>query len=889
MVYGHQMSGNSFTKAKFWKCALQVNPFDYINYRGATPQETETQYNKELLAVCLEENIKVIGLANHGNVDCVKNIRDTFSQHGIVVFPGFEIASSEKIHLVCLFSEFETVENLKHYLYDLDIDKIDGTKPSPHSADYILKKVHEKGGFVYAAHCTDDSGVLKKKQNNIWKNPLLQAAQIPTTILAHKIPEQQANYQILQNKNPDYVRATPMVIINAKDVEKPETLKKSNASCLIKMTEPSFEAFKQAFNDPESRVRLNSDINKQYYSKLESASFIGGYLDGIEIEFSEHLNSIIGGRGTGKSTLIECIRYAIDATPIGKQAEDQHKKIVKSNLGVGQVKLVVKSAAKHGMTYKIARRFGHDPVVTDMNDEASVFTPKDLWPEVEVFGQNEIHEIAKCPIEQLKVVNRFLDREKIDQDSGIESIKNDLADSRQEIIILEEGVSDHETNVKMLETLEEDAKRFKDLGIDEQLKILPILAEEKTLFTSVKDELDVFLESLKSLIEKLPLAEGITEELIKKYPDQQIFIDSKLLMAELSNSTVKQLNQVQKEYLAGQATLKSLESSLDSSLQDQDDAITKEFKKINPVEGKAGSQIGQEYAQLVKDIDRLKPSKIKLDQTKHLLTEVKAKRKKLLSLLSERMAFRGSELEGGVKRLNRKLKGSMRVKYTPEGNRLPLVSKIVSFQIPGVAHAKLAWINTALHISPALLATKIAEGKEAVLSQHWGCTDSTAEKLVKITNSQVLEIEEFIVDDLVSIELNVSSDETPVYRSLDSLSTGQQCTALLSLLLLDNQDPLFLDQPEDNLDNAFIADRIVTQIRTAKLTRQFIFATHNANIPVFGDAEWIGVLEANADKAFLPHSNQGSIDQKIIQTLASKILEGGEDAFNRRKEKYGFK
>lgn len=60
----------------------------------------------------------------------------------------------------------------------------------------------------------------------------------------------------------------------------------------------------------------------------------------------------------------------------------------------------------------------------------------------------------------------------------------------------------------------------------------------------------------------------------------------------------------------------------------------------------------------------------------------------------------------------------------------------------------------------------------------------------------------------------------------------------------------------DNLNNGFIAGRIVTQVKSAKFTRQFIFATHNANIPVFGDAEWVGVLEASADNATLVNSNQ---------------------------------
>lgn len=381
----------NYSKAKFWKCALQVNPASYISYRGDEQNLTEDEYNKKLLEVCLEEDIKVIGLADHGNVDSVDKIRETLNQQGIVVFPGFEIASSEKIHLVCLFDEQETVKNLEYYLYDLDIDTSNGTTPSSHSADYILNKIREKGGFVYAAHCTDDNGVLNQKLNNIWTNELLVAAQIPTTVQSIKEQGEQANYQILTNKDVAYKRTVPMALINAKDVEDPETLRKENASCLIKMTEPSFSAFRQAFHDPESRVRLNSDISEQYYSRLESVSFIGGYLDGVEIKYSEHLNTIIGGRGTGKSTLIECIRYALNLIPIGKQAREQHNKVVKSNLGAGQIRLEIKSATKHGQCYQITRRYAQSPVVTDMSGDISSFTPNDLWPEVEIFGQNEIH------------------------------------------------------------------------------------------------------------------------------------------------------------------------------------------------------------------------------------------------------------------------------------------------------------------------------------------------------------------------------------------------------------------------------------------------------------------------------------------------------------------
>ena len=130
------------------------------------------------------------------------------------------------------------------------------------------------------------------------------------------------------------------------DVAKPDDIKNPGASCLIKMTKPCFISFKQAFLDAGSRVRLNSDKPENYASAIERVRFVGGYLDGVDIEFSEHLNAVIGGRGTGKSTLLECIRFALDLEPFGKEAKSKHEAILKNNLGKesGNVELMVRSA-----------------------------------------------------------------------------------------------------------------------------------------------------------------------------------------------------------------------------------------------------------------------------------------------------------------------------------------------------------------------------------------------------------------------------------------------------------------------------------------------------------------------------------------------------------------
>ncbi|MET4001266.1 TrlF family AAA-like ATPase [Marinobacterium sp. MBR-109] len=876
------------TKAKFWKCALQVNPASYITYRGQNQDFSEDDYNQKLLEVCLEESIKVVGIADHGNVDSIAKIKQTFNAQGIVVFPGFEIASSEKIHLVCLYPEDTSIQTLNNYLYEFDIDTSNGTAPSTKSADFILSTVIDKGGFVYAAHCTDDSGVLKQKLNNIWKNKNLLAAQIPTSLEALKEQGDQANYQILLNKNPDYKRDKNIAIINAKDIEDPETLRKENATCLVKMSTPCFSSFKLAFSDSESRVRLNSDIKEKYYSRIESVRFVGGFLDGIDIKYSEHLNALIGGRGTGKSTLIESIRYILDIEPISKETRAQHLKVIKQNIGSGFAELTIKSAVKHGKLYTISRRYGESPIVKDDNGSVSTFSPQDLLPDIEIFGQNEIHEIAKDSSEQLKVVERFLNTDKIERESGISKIKESLELTRNKITDLTSSVSSLESDVEDLKTHEEDEKRYKELGIDQQLKLLPIVESERSTFSTVSEKIETLKAALKEFSESIPCSDFITDELINKYPDKEIFKKAKAALVEFKFNIEASITKMELDSESTQQKIKLLDNELQESIDKQEESITREFKKLAPVEGLTGKQIGEEYRDLIKNIERLKPKRAELETERTKLEKEIANRQLLLAKLSEKKTNRATAFEKGVKKLNRRLKGNIRVNYSAEKNRLGLIKLIVGYRLPDVGEGRLSWMKSVDEFSAPLLAETIRKGRDALVEKNWGMTSTTADRLSKISNQQVMEIEEFKIDDLVSIDLNVSTDEDPQYKNLDSLSTGQQCTALLHMLLLDNKDPLLLDQPEDNLDNAFIAERIVTQVRDAKLTRQFIFATHNANIPVFGDAEWIGVLESTNENATLPIQNQGSIDQKNIQNLAAKILEGGEDAFNRRKEKYGF-
>ncbi|MBF0172138.1 MAG: AAA family ATPase [Magnetococcales bacterium] len=880
-----------YTRAKFWKCALQVNTVGYINYRGKSHKMTEGDYNQELVNVALENNIKVIGLASHGSVDGVDAIQKLMSKHEIIVFPGFEIASSEKIHFVCLYPESTTVEELNRYLGDLSLlDPKDGTRPSKLSAEQILQKVDGQGGFIFAAHCTHDQGVLQKRFNHIWTHSLLRAAQIPGPI-EDLIEAKDVFYRsVIRNKNKDYKRDTPIALINAKDVAIPQDLGLGNASCLIKMTHPGFEAFKLAFQDPESRVRLNSDVSESYYSQLEQLKITGGYLDGLEIRFSEHLNAVIGGRGTGKSTLIECVRYVLDRRPIGKHAQKQHLEIIKENLGKdkARIELTIRSSKMNGRRFTLARRYGERTSVVDEDGKISNFTSDDLLPKIEVFGQNEIYEIAQDVVSQRQLLERFMEYGQAEDGEPIQGIITRLEENREKLLNAQKSIAEIEDEVARLSKLEEQVGQFRSLGIEEKLKIVPLLETARRIVKRAEDEGPRLYEHVQSIRDNLPDTTFISDTAISDLPKVEVYRKIREALENLRKDTEEILQQWQGTYQSRIARMTEFVNEIKADFRKHDEDLEKTFRELPACEGKTGQQVGVEYQKLMQSIEKIRPKKAMIETHRQLLDSLQLNRKALLRELSAKRSERSTLFSRILKGLNKRLEGKLRLRVEIEGNKQPLVDYLLGCGLEGVGEKRLEWIKNDPSVSAIGLAEWIGQGAKALREAYPEVTPTVAEALMRLTPAQVLKLEEIELPEMIEIELNTAHEGEEKWRGIDKLSTGQQCTAILHLLLLENKDPLLMDQPEDNLDNAFIADRIVAELRRAKISRQFIFATHNANIPVFGDAEWIGVLEASDNQASMSLSSQGAIDVPSVRDQAAAILEGGKAAFNQRRMKYGY-
>lgn len=882
---------DQYTYARFWRCALQVNPVGYnMVFRGGEHGLSEEQYNQALVDKCLELDIKVVGLADHGSVSSVDKLRTALSPHGIVVFPGFEIASNDKTHFVCLFAEETSSQQLERYLGGLELlDPKDGVCPSKLSSEQLIDKVDELGGFIYAAHCTGDSGVLKQRLNHVWKAPKLRAAQIPGSVEDLKGIEDDFYRKVILNKSPAYQRERPMAMINAKDVAKPEDLNLPGATCWIKMTRPTFSAFKVAFLDPGSRIRLNSEQAKSPIGKILQMNFSGGYLDGVHIAFSGHLNTVIGGRGTGKSTLLECLRYVLDVPPQGKQAQKLHQDIIKENLGksAGRVEVKLVSSAQHGKPYRVSRRYGEPPIVRDEHDNVSTLVPRDLLPGIDIYGQNEIYELAQDEQSRIRLLDRFLPP---DGDYAYRSseLKKRLSENQQKLIKALGEFDDLKATVDRLPKLQEQLQGFQALGVQEKLAKTPLIARERQIATRVDEELQHLHYGLTGLRDNLPDLTFISDKALEGLPNAAQLIYVRTTLNQLQQTFRSHLQTMQAELAEGEQKLRLQLDAWNSSLQLGETELEKALRSLPTMAGKSGQEIGTAYQRLMQDIERIKPLSARIDTFEKLLDSHRQERRNLLAELSDLRSEHISALQGAAKKLSRQLKGKLKVEVIAEADRTPLRRFLLDSRLESVGEKRLAWIDDLKSVSPLALAQAIREG-EGTLALEWGMSSLVANALSKLTTSRLMELEALELDHRIDISLNVShGDAEPNFRPLNRLSTGQQCTAILHMLLLENVDPLIMDQPEDNLDNAFIAERIVHELREAKVSRQFLFATHNANIPVFGDAEWIGVFTATGEHGSLGFEAQGSIDVPIIRDQVASILEGGRDAFIQRKEKYEF-
>ncbi len=874
--------------ARFYRCALQVNPFAYLNrHSKQTSFATEAEYNSAMITTCHELGVEVIGVTDHYRVDESKGLVQAARAAGLFAFSGFEAVAKDGVHFLCLFDPDKDAV-LERFIGECGIhDKEEHSPTGSLDSEELLKCGKDWGAACIAAHVLADQGGLLKKLSGqtrvkVWQSEFLLVCAISGPVSG--APE--GYRQILENQGGEYYRERPVAVINACDINDPEDLKKDGASCFIKMSQVSVEALRQAFLDPESRIRLNSDPAPEPHAEFLAMTWEGGFLDGTSVHFNGNLNVLVGGRGTGKSTMIESIRYTLGLEPLGEEASHAHEGFVRYVLGAGtKISLLVRSHKPSARSYTVERSIPNPPVIKSESGEVLTLAPKDVMPGVEVFGQHEISELAKSPEKRTLLLERFLDRDP--RLSGRKSkLKLELERSRGRIVDVRREMKALDERLAALPGLEETQKRFQEAGLEERLKEKSLVIREERAFATFAERLDPIRSLQSELGEALPLdAAFVSPKALEGLPNAAVLAELGEILGSLSTKLKAIADQLAKALADADSAAAGTKSRWDEKRKVIEETYEKLLRELQK------SKIdGAEFIRLRKQIEELRPLKDRKEVLRRDLESHEANRRNLLAEWEDVKGKEYREFQSAAKKVSSKLGNRVRVEVTMAGNRDPL-EKLLR-EVGGNISAALDRLRSVEQLSLPELAQRCREGREALM-KHYGLPGGSADRIAQADLDLFMRIEELELPATTKIELNTAADgETATWQTLEALSTGQKATAVLLLLLLESEAPLVVDQPEDDLDNRFITEGVVPIMRREKRRRQFVFSTHNANIPVLGDAELILGLAASGEgkegRAKIVPEHMGSIDSRPVRELVEEILEGGKAAFEMRRSKYGF-
>lgn len=884
--------------AVFHRCALQVNPHHYGQaYRGQAQQGDAATHARAIVDKAVEIGISVLAITDHNDVASVPAFRAAAEERGVHVFPGFELSSSEGVHVLCIYPHQTILDQLGRFLGELGI-RTPGSSSELSSLGFVdmLSKVRDQGGVTVAAHVTNEKGLFTalKGQARVraWQCEDLLVIQVPGPV--EDLPQDVR--AIVENQNPDYRRAHPaedrlaIAVLNSRDVARPEDLDERSASCWIKMSEVSVEGLRQAFLDPGSRIRLNPKEGKlepEEHAELLALSWQGGFLDGATVHFNPNLNVLVGGRGTGKSTIVESIRAVLGLEPIGDEARKAHEGIVRHVLRSGtKISLRVRAHRPAVLEYTIERTLPNPSLIKDERGEVSNLSPVDVLARVEIFGQHEISELTKSREKLTRLLDRFVERDdavprrKTELRRELEKSRRGLLDTRKELAQIDERLA-------ALPGLEETLERFRQAGLEERLKEQSLLVREERILASIPERLATFRECLENLDREVPI--------------DRVFLSAKALEELPGKEILGRLNEV---FEALDRDLGAARASLGAALKRADEGVAEvrvawnarkqevqeAYEKILRELQKSRVD-GEEFIRLRRQIEELRPLRERQQQAKRLQGEQADRRRKLLAEWEDSKAEEFRRLDRAAKKVSQRLRDRVQVEVTAAGDREPLY-KILRDEVGG----RLSEATDSLRQAKDLSLTQFVEACRigaSEVTKRFSITPVQAGRLAQADPEVLMRVEELDLPPTTAIRLNTAPPGEPTsWQTLEELSTGQKATAVLLLLLLESDAPLIVDQPEDDLDNRFITEGVVPRMREEKQRRQFLFSTHNANIPVLGDAELIIGLtasgEADGGRARIAPEHVGSIDDRPVRELVEEILEGGKEAFERRRRKYGF-
>lgn len=808
------------------------------------------------------EKIKIGVITNHNKFDLkeYKALKKTAKKKDIFILPGVELSVKDGkngVHTLIVFNPEDWIKNGENHIDSFLTAAFQGisnrenkNKCCNFDINTLLVELEKlnKDYFIVFAHIEQRSGLIEEcgggrlsslAQNHEFKKRVLGLQKLRTFDNKSKI-KNWFGYEVafVEGSDPK----------NISEIGKGET-------SFIKIGEYSFAAVKFALQDYESRILKDLTICNHGY--IKSASFKGGRLDSVKIPFSNELNSLIGIRGSGKSSILETIRYALNLN--ADIDSDYKNNLVKNTLGSGgEISLEV--IDEYGKKYEVKRLMGEQPSVIDSDGKDVGISINSLINNPLYFGQKDLSFTKSGYAFELlqKLVGGKIKDDLELKEENLNSLENSIKEFLQLETIPEK--------VKELKTTQQDLehrlKVFEEKGIAEKLKKQTSYSKDASTIKTLLDNVKATYEKLSATYKEIDKTEFCISDYKSEY-NTELFQKIELILKDIVES-FKKINCEIENVSTKELKLKELRIELENEI----DSLKEEFanikREINDEELDPDSYVkyNSELEKTVADIDKFTKRN---NSRNSLSTEIRGLARKQNEMLND--VF--NKYKNEIRKINESQR-ELKIKILFKGDKEKFKQDIkTKFKGTGITDNKTTEISKQYSDFTDIIIDCVLEDSKRLRGI---LTDN---EVVKVYNKIKENYSNFIREECPDLVEIFYHD-----KLLEKHSIGQRASALILFILTQEEnDLIIIDQPEDDLDNQIIYQEVISTLKKKKSSIQFIFATHNANIPVLGDSE--SVISTEYDEKI--NADCGNIDcisthQKIVD-----IMEGGKEAFERRK------
>lgn len=878
--------------------SLKLRKLDLHVHTPASHDFADKTVNADqIVAHAQKVGLDAIAITDHNTVDFVDTAREAAKKKDFTIFPGVEISCGGSvngaIHVIALFNPTKTKADLQLVLGELQIKGSGEHALTSKSVSDVIDIVRGAGGLPVLAHANSKHGALSDIKGNprtgIVQNENLCAAE--ATEGDFKKHDGKRLVDFLNGTDPTYQRK--LGVYKASDNRSPD----DKGHCLsaigssftyFKMGELTIESLRQCFEDPDSRIVQDFEKEKinPGHAKIESMTITGGFLDGQTIPFNPSMNSVIGGTGTGKSLIVEFLRFAFDRKPQQALFSDHREKLEKQLRINGEIRVTFTDSS--GDQYELVRKYDNprnpyaSPVTCVNKTTGDEFKGdiSSIFPLL-IYSQNEILEITRDPKAQLTLLDNFRDFEALR--NNVTKIVQDTGNLDRKLYQAAQDSANLDALLKQQGTAEEKLKKIKRMLGSGTKKGT---AEQYLKLVDEKAEIDAQIEAYDTLFEKI-------DDTIADFQSA----------APTPAKVPKELQEVIETDVAGNygavvASLKDHKQKITAAKRNAAASLATwiKTKKFSQLERKYNGEIKRQKEKENFETSRKKlvGDKKELDQqvadAKRAATQysgLRTQRADLLRQLSSAKDTYFSERSAQAKLITKKSAGRLRITVQQGDNKATYIQLLKKLKVGSQAEKKEIE-EIANLISPVELVEMVLDKDVKKIAKIAHLTEQKAESIVNelsdpqnLLGTLSLQYEGYPED---RIDISYQKKDAKYYP-LSELSMGQKADALVMIALGDGGMPVVIDQPEDALDMPSIWLDICSKLRIDKHCRQFIFTTHNSSISVSSDSDQYIVLEADGSKGWLARS--GSIDQQKIKDDVVGHLEGGYGSYRLKRKKYG--